>query len=228
MRKLITVLTVFVLLLSCSVTAFAAEECLDENKTQTEIGVYAKAEYNVEGVRSAPIEDGNADVATDDGTSVSVTDAPDGAVRLMVVPVHETEKEAWEWIEDCMKDKADPVHTFNIYFEDKDGNRINADGAVITINCPHCDGIPVVCSLKTDGTVQILNRTDASGTDVMFTTDGSTYYVMAEKLPTSVTDPDSPQTGDNGNLWLWWLLLIISAMGTTAICFEQKKYRAVK
>ena len=221
MKRIIVFLLVLLLALPTSLTAFAAED-------QTTIDVYAKCEYTVDGSHHAPIEDGKADVTTDDGTTVSVTDAPEGSLTLMVVPVPETEKEAWKWIEDSLKGKADPIHTFDIHFLDQDGNRIDADGAVVTINCPHCNGIPVVCSLKTDGTVQILNRTDASGTDVMFTTDGSAYYVMAEKLPTSVTDPDSPQTGDNSNLWLWWLLLIISAMGITAICIEQKKHRAIK
>lgn len=40
--------------------------------------------------------------------------------------------------------------------------------------------------------------------------------------------PGGPQTGDNSKLWLWWLLLIVSFVGITVICIEQKKRRAVK
>lgn len=296
MRKWIAVFLTFALALSCGITAFAAE-----SDHTTQIDVYAKAEYNVEGVHPAPIDDGKADITTDDGVSVSVTDAPEGSLTLMVIPVPETEKEAWEWIESSMKGKADPVHTFDIHFLDQDGNRLDADGAVVTLNCPHCQSVPVVCSLDTDGTVHILSAS-AQDQSVTFTTNGSTYYVMAEELHgvevedkpggdvvidnpnpetgedvTITPDPDDgkvvdkvvvkdengneipvkdngdgtytyeqpdgnvtievtfkdqqtpnpPQTGDNSNLWLWWLLLIISAMGITVICIEQKKRKSM-
>ena len=161
-----------------------------------EIGVYAKCEYNVEGVHPAPIEDGKADVTTDDGTSVSVTDAPEGSVRLMVVPVPETETEAWAWFENCLKDTADPVHTFDIYFEDPDGDRIDANGAVVTIDCPHCAGVPIVCSLNTDGTVHVLTASSARSTAVTFTTNGSPYYIMAEVLPKHDVEVKEPTGGD--------------------------------
>ena len=303
MKKLTTILIAIMLLLSCSMTAFAAEDHLDESKTQTDIGVYAKTEYSIEGVHSAPIADGEAVVVTDDGTTVTVEDAPEGAMRLVVIPVPETETEAWEWIESCLRDKADPVHTFNIYFEDEYGNRRAAEGAVITIDGLHCDSIPVVCSLDTDGTVLMLASSSAQSA-VTFTTDGSPYYVMANGLPKydvevednpggdvvidnpnpeagddvtitpnpddgkvvdkvvvndedgneipakdngdgtytyeqpdgdvtievtfkDKTTPDIPQTGDNGNLWLWWLLLIVSATGITIICIEQKKRKTM-
>ena len=39
---------------------------------------------------------------------------------------------------------------------------------------------------------------------------------------------DNPQTGDNSNLWLWWILLIVSAASITVLCIEQKKRRATK
>ena len=41
-------------------------------------------------------------------------------------------------------------------------------------------------------------------------------------------DPDSPQTGDNTNLWLWWLLLIVSATGVIILSAEQRKRKAMK
>ena len=303
MKKVIAGLLVLVMALSCSVTAFAAEST--DNDTQVEIGVYAKAEYNVEGVHPAPVTDDTAEVTTDDGTTVTVTEAPEGSVRLMVVPIPETEKEAWEWIESSLKDTADPVHTFDIYFEDQNGKRMDADGAVVTVTCPHCDGIPVVCSLDKDGTVKVLTASPSEGADVTFTTNGSPYYVMAKELPKhdveikdtpggevvidnptpeagddvtitpdpddgKVVDqvvvkdedgneipvidngdgtytyeqpdgdvtievtfkdektPDSPQTGDNSQLWLWWLLLIVSATGVVILWNEQRKRKAVK
>ena len=220
------------LLLSCSVTVLAAEA--DSGAT---IDVYAKYERNVEGEYPAPIEDGCADVTTDEGMIFSVTEAPENAVRLVIVPVPETETEAWAWIESCMADTATPVHTFDIYFENQDGNRINANGAEVTLYCPHCTGTPVVCSLDTEGNVQVLTSNAARGVDVAFTTNGSAYYIMAEKaadpgtdpvdpdptIPSDPTDPSTPQTGDSSHLWLWIVLMVVAAGGIVFIIVFVKK-----
>ncbi|MBQ6701659.1 MAG: hypothetical protein IJN17_01735 [Clostridia bacterium] len=297
MKRLLAMLLTVVLICSMSLPAFAAQDEKENNVT-------VKYVSTVEGAYVAPVQNGVASIDAD-GVSVSVTGAPEGSLTLMVVPVPETEKEAWEWIEESMKGKADPVHTFDIHFLDQYGNRVDADGAVVTLNCPHCQSVPVVCSLDTDGTVHILFGTLQSRSNaVTFTTNGSTYYIMAEELPKhdaeiedkpggdvvidnpnpedgdavtitpapddgKVVDkvvvkdengkeipvkdngdgtytyeqpdgdvtievtfkddkyPDSPQTGDNSNLWLWWLLLIVSAFGITVICIEQKKRKSM-
>lgn len=49
MKQLITSLLTLVLIFSCWMTAFAAEsDTLDRGKNQTDIGVYANTEYNVD------------------------------------------------------------------------------------------------------------------------------------------------------------------------------------
>ena len=55
----------------------------------------------------------------------------------------------------------------------------------------------------------------------------SDFIIVYEGEETPIT-PGGPQTGDNSKLWLWWLLLIVSFVGITVICIEQKKRRAVK
>jgi len=55
----------------------------------------------------------------------------------------------------------------------------------------------------------------------------SDFIIVYEGDETPIT-PEGPQTGDNSKLWLWWLLLIVSFVGITVICIEQKKRRAVK
>lgn len=131
-----------------------------------------------------------------DGTDVMVEGIPENVCKLVIFPIPETEKEAWNWIKDCLKDTAVPVHTFDIHFENQDGKRINADGAVITISCPHCDGISAVCSLDTDGTVQILTAFAPNNANAGFTTNGCPYYVMAEELPTHDVEIKDTTCGD--------------------------------
>lgn len=192
MRKLSAILLAAMLILSLNITAFAAEN-------PTEIDVYAKVIRDVEGEYAEEIKDGEAEVETDDGTIVSVTDVPEGAVTLMVVPVPATETAAWEWIAACMEETGTPIHTFDIYFVDQNGNRINANGAVVTINCPHCSGTPLVCSLATSGAVRVLSDS-AQGATVTFTADGSHYYVMAEKAIEDTTHRINVVEPDGGEV----------------------------
>lgn len=182
MKKPITLILTLLLLLSCSVSVFAMNI-----SDRAEIPVNAKAEYNIEGEYPADIENGGATVHPDGDTTVTVTNAPSGAVRLIVTPIPNTEKEAWSWITACLKDKGTPIHAFDIFFADESGNRINANGAVVTIECSHCTAKPMVCSLTTNGTVKELSNNTRS-VSVTFTTDGSHYYVMAEKTSTPVDD----------------------------------------
>ena len=160
--------------------------------------VYVNVVRTAEGVYPAPVEDGvPVKVTTDDGITVTVRDLPEGAAVLMVVPVPKSEKEAWKWITSCMDDVANPVHTFEVYFENGDGNRLTADGATVTIDCTHCTGKPMVWSLTTGGKVRTLTDS-ASGTRVTFTADGSAYYIMAQEDSGAGTDNDFiPKTGDS-------------------------------
>ena len=93
MRKLTSILLAAVLLLSCTVTAFAAEA------DPVEIGVYAKSEYSIDGEYTAPVENGSASATTPDGT-VAITNVPDNALTLVVVPM---DGGALTWVDGCVE-----------------------------------------------------------------------------------------------------------------------------
>lgn len=186
MRKWITLILTVVLILSCSIPVLAVEI-----SDQTEITVNAKAEYNIEGEYPADIENGGATVHPDGDTTVTVTNAPNGAVRLIVTPIPNTEKDAWDWIIGCFKDKGTPIHAFVIRFIDENGNNVNADGAVVTIECSHCTGTPAVYSLTTESIVNELNSSNGT-----FTIAGNHYYVMAEKTSTPVDNRHKVEVED--------------------------------
>lgn len=180
MKKYMTLILTALLLLSCAVPAFAAEV-----NDKTEITVKAKAEYNIKGEYSANIENGSAVVKPDGNTTIIIENAPRGAVRLIVVPIPTAETVAWNWINTCFKNKATPIHAFDIYFTDASGNRINANGATVTLQCSHCKNVPAVYSLTTESVVAEL-KSDKN----TFTANGSHYYVLAEKSSEPVGDGD--------------------------------------
>lgn len=240
MRKIITVLLGFLLVLSMGVPAFAAE--ITEEGTTT-IDVYARYVREIAGEYTAPAEDGEAAVTLPDGTAITVTGTPQDARTLVVFPIPESEKEAWEWLVDCLADTGTPVRAYDIYFLDADGNRLNADGVVVAISVPSSDGTLTACSLNTDGTGKVLASAVNAG-KITFTANGSHYYVLAEKAgvaqpddPEQPSDPenpstpeqpsnpaDSPKTGDSSMIWLWSVIMLLACGGLTGcILFGRKK-----
>ena len=240
MRKIITVLLGLMLALSLGITAFAADSA---GEGTTPIDVYARYVREIAGEYTAPAENGEAAVTLPDGTAITVTGAPQEARTLVVVPIPESEKEAWGWLVDCLANTGTPVRAYDIYFLDADGNRLNADGAVIAITAPSSDGTLIACSLNTDGISKVLASAVNAG-KITFTANGSHYYILAEKAgatqpddPEQPSDPenpstpekpanpaDSPKTGDSSMIWLWMILAFISG-GAAIVLFIFGKRR---
>ena len=208
-----TMLLAVILVCSMSIPAFAAQE-------EKEQDVTVKYVSTVEGEYSAPVTEGTATVEVED-VSVSVTGAPTTAVTLVVFPIPEREEEAHAWFAECLTEIGTPLAAYDIYFLTADGTRINASGAAVTIDYPTYEGELIVCSVSTDGTAKTLTSV-VKDDKVTFTTDGSNYYVLAEKKSASTTDPGtddpgtttpddpvSPPTGDDTMIWPWILVAIV-------------------
>lgn len=180
MKRTLIILLALLMMLSCATVCFASEE--SKNVLAKYVGE--------DKWTAAPVSGQEETVAgLPDSTTVTVENAPGGAVKLFVYSIPTSETEAWSWIKSCFDGKGTPVHAFDIYFADENGNRINANGAVVTIDCPHCTTKPTVCSLTTSGTVSELSN-NARSVSVTFTTDGSHYYVLTEKSSAPVGDDD--------------------------------------
>lgn len=175
MRKLTSILLAVILLLSCAIPASAAEGALDEQAPQTQIGVYAKTESTLDGVYTAPITGGETAVTTPDGT-ITVTGAPRGALTLVVIPM---EGDALSWVDGCVDGTT--LAAYDIHFLDAEGNRINANGAKVSVTVSGSN--LNVSSVTTSGTDTPLTTETVNG-KVSFTTDGSHYYVLTENHET--------------------------------------------
>lgn len=176
MQKLTSILLAAVLLLSCTVTAFAAED------DPVEIGVYAKSEYSIDGEYTAPVENGSASATTPEGT-VSVTNAPANAATLVVIPM---KGEALSWVDSCVDEAAQAAYA--IYFVDASGNQINASGAKVSITVSGTE--LTVSSVNKAGEDKLLTST-VSGGKVSFTADSNPYFVIAKK-----SGGEQPSPGD--------------------------------
>ena len=161
MKRIASLLLSLLLLFSLSSPAMAAE-IADGND------VVVKKNTTYEGDYRAEVKNGQATAG-----GVSVSGAPANAVILVVVPMS---GDALAWIDGCVDGKA--VSAYDIHFLDAQGNRVNASGASVSVSASGSN--LVVSSVTTSGNDKTLTST-VSGNSVSFTTDGSHYYVIAEK-----------------------------------------------
>ena len=226
LKKVITAMSAAVLVLSCGMTAFAAEANLNTDTEQKDIGVYVKYVDNTVWNTVPTDEDGEGSATLPDGTEVGISDADKTKGQLVIDPI--TDKEALDWISSVTDGKMKTPQAFHIYYLDDNGNLINADGISVSMKPENTPQNPVVYSLKSDGSMELLSVDVKNGT-ITFTTDGSPYYVLGEKDSGSTpSNPgDSPQTGDNSHMALWIALLAASVFGLagTAVYSKRKRVR---
>lgn len=195
MRRILSFLMAIALLFSITVPCYAVEISEDDDTVTGD--VYARYVSAVEW-DDVPVVDGNAEATTDNGYTVSVSGIPDNAVVLRVVPIPSAETAAWNWFADCIGSGATILSIFDIYFEDADGKRINADGVNISISS--VDGETIVFSVSTSGNADEVDSVITNGS-IAFTANGSHYYVLAKKTETDSTPGndvtiEDPEGGD--------------------------------
>lgn len=226
LKKVITAMSAAVLVLSCGMTAFAAEANLNTDTEQKDIGVYVKYVDNTVWNTVPTDEDGEGSATLPDGTEIEISDADKTKGRLVIDPI--TEKEALDWINSVTDGKVKTPQAFHIYYLDNNGNLINADGVSVSMKPGNTLQNPVVYSLKSDGSMELLSADVKNGT-ITFTTDGSPYYVLGEKDSGGApSDPgDSPQTGDNSHIALWIAVLLASGGALIVTTVVRKKRKRV-
>lgn len=230
MKRIMTWLLTMIVILSASVTAFAAEPD-DETQPTSNVDVYAKYVNNTEW-NVVPVDaSGNGSTTLSDGTQINVSGATQSGWQLAIDPI--TEKEAVDWIGGVLDGKAKDLSPLHIYFINASGNIKAADGVTVTIKLPKKLTDPAAYSLTGEGNASGLTVSMEDGS-LTFTTDGSPYYVLGEKVsggtpPTDETTSDtgdSPQTGDSSNMWLWVALTLVAvAVLTAALDYRIKRKR---
>ena len=186
LKKVITAMSAAVLVLSCGMTAFAAEANLNTDTEPKDIGVYVKYVDNTVWNTVPTDEDGEGSATLPDGTEVGISNADKTKGQLVIDPI--TDKEALDWINSVTDGKVKTPQAFHIYYLDNNGNLINANGISVSMKPGNTLQNPVVYSLKSDGSMELLSA-DVKNGMITFTTDGSPYYVLGEKDSTISTLP---------------------------------------
>lgn len=210
MKRIFTILLTSVLIFSMCTPVLATQEEKDIDVTINYIS-------EITGEYTAPITNGTATVDAD-SVSISVSGATSETMTLVVVPIPKSETEAWNWFSECIKENETIISIYDIYFLDKNQNRISAENVSVTMDCPALEGELSVCSVTTKGDTKELSvvltdnanannasqeNTDKNQTNtnenstiqdnrskkMIFTANGSHYYVLTEKQ--SANEPDN-------------------------------------
>lgn len=199
MRKLLTTFCVCLLLLSCTATTFAAES------EDTSVDVKAMYVDSTPWSAVSPDEDGTAAVTLPGGTSLTVSGIQNVGWLLVIEPV--TEKEPLDWLNSLLGGKLNDRTALHIFFLDENGTAHSADGVTVTVQAPPARASAY--AVASNGTVT--DQTGKAGAgSLSFTTNGSPFYVYGSRPHSGAYTPDTPQTGDNTHLALWFTLLTLS------------------
>lgn len=202
MKKIISVLLAVFMTMAVSVTAFAAEDGGNETISGVpgSVDIPITISADVTPGYKGPVDNGKATV-TGPGFTAEDDNAPEGAVRLVVIPIED--KEALEWFSGCAiaSAKAPWSSTGTIYavfYENAKGERLKADSVKLTVQVPGGYENLQVYSLDPDESGQFVDRFDTVGSSVTFTTNGRLYYGVVHRQGTvdekTEVGPGTPDT----------------------------------
>ncbi|MDO5425336.1 MAG: hypothetical protein Q4F41_16585 [Eubacteriales bacterium] len=194
MKRTAAIFLSALLLCGAAASCQAGEAEGTQQETQTSFGILATYQAGEKNFYTAPVENGKAQMTLPDGTRLDITDLADDSLTLVVYPIPESDREAWEWIRKCMGDRGTTRYPFEIYFVDQEGNRVSVPKAVVTIALPETVPSLSLYGLGTDEEVQEMSA-QAAGNAVTFTLGESDYYVFVEKAGQSEKEePTEPST----------------------------------
>lgn len=186
-----------------------------------------------------PIEQSPAVDITDAATGVKVH-ADKGVfeegVKLVVTPI--ISGSDYDLAASALEEVGKKFKLYEIYFEDANGNEVQSNGTVTV-------SYPIPAGYDAANVVLYRINEDGSKTLIKGAVDGSYYtvitksfsnYALVEKDST-ITDEqntqnvnngnsgnsDSPQTGDNRNITLWFMLALASAGMICVLTFTRKR-----
>lgn len=176
-KRIVGLLAIVMTLVLGSVVSAAGAK-----KDVTDIEVQAKYRQSGEVHPSVLLKEGAGVIKIGADTAVSVTGAPEDAVKLVVHKIPESEAEAWNWFVQCLKDDGKVIQPYDIYFRDADGRRMNVKEVSFTIDMNQKTENLALYSLTTGGKshqLELFSQED----QYSFTADGSNYYIFAEEIP---------------------------------------------
>jgi len=204
-RKNLTIITALILLF-CLTLAFAASASASAvsgvpgNAAGDIVAQYAGS---LEGCYTCQVDSGGASITTDSGVTVAVHGSLADNLTLVVMPVPQSDTQAWNWFQSMMDGKAEEFLPFDIYFLDESGNVVADSSAIeVAITAPNGYANPAIYNLFPNETLNKLNST-VTGQRLTIIYSGAGYIVLASEAPDGGNPgdivPDITPTPDTPN-----------------------------
>ena len=221
MKKIIAVLAT-VLLLSGSLTAFAAQSQINAVPEEQDIQITGSRE-NHKNYYEIIIGAAGADsVKLPNGTVISgkSDNAADNGLSVIIIPVTaEAEAEAYTWMTDAAKTLGkDPTAYYLAFY--KNGGSVQPAGKITITSTARPD--TDLFYMNGNAEAAKITGSTAEG-NVSFEMKSTGYYISATSQKPPAPTPDSPKTGDNSHIELFFLFMAISASVLLALYGIRKK-----
>ena len=133
----------------------------------------------------------------------------------------------------CVLDLSLLIHNYDaVSGADLGYEEYHFDGSVkVTVEVPEemkSAKNPCLIHIKDDGTCEVVSFTDNGNGTISFTATGFSNYVLVDIETSNIQSNQngkitSPQTGDDSNLGLWIILMVVSASGLVLTVISKKK-----
>lgn len=205
MKRVITLLLVIFSLSCSSITCMAAE-----NSDILESPVYAIYHSSNIELDEVMIKNGKGALITQSGISLTLElDDKYNGYMLVVHPITERDKEAFEWVESCIPNEVAKYSSYDIYLLSPENDRVELpDSTLIQISVSNSSNS--VIGLSCSGQTMVIKSSYEDEILKFISSDRANYYVICHT--TSGVDVDLPKTGDTANMHLWIILLAISSI----------------
>ena len=225
MRKGITCIIALILLCGFSLPC-AAQAVTAPGDTNNDI--YAKYTSTLIGYYADKSAGGSASVTTAGGITIAVKGLS-ANLTLVVMPVLQSDTQAWNWFGDMMNGKAEMFIPFDIYFTDESGNTVTVNSDTeVTISVPDDYTNPIIYNLFPNETINKPGFSTA-GKTLTFTYAGNGYIILASAVSNGETgnpnEPGSPDTGDIINIMLWVLVCGAGLLGFSVLIAGRNRKR---
>lgn len=221
MKKIIAVLAT-VLLLSGSLTAFAAQSRVSTVPENRNIEVTSNRKNNKDYYEIIIGAAGLDSVKLPDGTVISgkSDSAADNGLSVIIIPVTaEAEAAAYAWMSDAAKTLGkDPTAYYLAFY--KNGSGVQPAGKITITSTVR----PDTDLFYMDSNAEAAKITDKTAAEtVSFEMKSTGYYISAKSQKPPTPTPDSPKTGDNSHIELLLLFMAISAAVLLALYGIRKR-----
>ena len=211
MRKGLTFVTALVLLFCFALPRAARAAEAPGNVDRDILAQYAGS---LDGCYTCKVDGGGASVTTSGDVTVAVKGVFPDNLTLVVMPVLQSDTQAWSWFAGMMSGKAEKFMPFDIYFTDGSGSTVTVTSDIeVTVTVPDGYANPAIYNLFPNETLNKLGSA-ATGKNLAFTYSGVGYIVLTSvaqnsgspggKGPATTPTPNTPgntaEPGDDGKL----------------------------